>query len=127
MMNADEQLQDSIERGGSPDSDDAKAYGVVFKALKTSPYELPAHFADSVVSRMESSSRDILWLATGLAVLICGAGASFYFSGAEGLWSINLVGVFSGYSGVIFFGIVFAVIINWIDRRYIRAHLRGSD
>jgi hypothetical protein len=122
----DEQLQDAIERGANPPSRDAKAYRTVFQALnRETGFTLPAAFADRVISRLteKRSSRDIFWLFMGLGSLFLTLIVAILLSGFRPDFSFLSVGAFtflSSYKGLVVFGILFILLLQWIDRKFVR-------
>jgi hypothetical protein len=120
MNISDEELQHAIENNNSlENSVDAQAYQKVFDALTKEPYRLPIDFADDVVRKIEtgksSLSIDYFWLMVGLvsfivATVITLGITEFKFSG-------SIVRFISGYSGLFFFGIVFILLIQYLDKR----------
>ncbi len=122
----DEQIQEAIERGDNLSSKDAKAYRMVFHALSREPgFALPATFADRVMSRLteKRSSRDIFWLFMGLGSLFLTLIVAILLSGFKPDFSFLSVGAFtflSSYKGLVVFGILFILLLQWIDRKFVR-------
>ena len=123
MSSADEELQNKIEnRISVASSADARAYQKVFESLQQDPYKVPAHFADGVMQRIsvreKSFSKDYIWIAIGLFVLMAATIATAFLTN----FSIKF-GAFkfiSGYGGLFVLLVVTMLLFNWIDKRFIQ-------
>jgi hypothetical protein len=110
MNHSDEELQGRIENGeATGDSADARAYRLVFDALRQEPFAVNAEFADRVIMRIdvsaESVSRDYFWIGLGIMVFVMAAILSVFLTGngpdsgllkffsANAAWGILIVGI----------------------------------
>lgn len=114
-----------LDDGTSSDGLDAQAYQKFSDALKREPeYTLPVYFADRLLTLVESkekakeNSRDNLWLGLGLLSLVIALVVAFVLT--EFKASVGAFRFFSGYQGLIFFGIAFILALHWLDRKVIR-------
>jgi hypothetical protein len=118
MSLSDEELQNSIEKGNRVDDTlDSRAYQKVFDALKKEPYQLPVHFADRVISRMEAQgglSKDYFWFGLGLFVFIVGAVVAALLANFK--LNFGALKFISGYPGLFVFGAIFIALIHYIDK-----------
>ena len=120
---SDEELQDKIEKGFIGDSLDDTAYRRVFDTLKKEPsFQVPANFAANVIRSMQpaqpTQSRDIFWMVTGVFAFTIVAGISMVLT--EFKFDFGELRFISSYSGLIIFGIVFILALQWIDKRLIK-------
>ena len=121
----DEELQYKIEQGDAQDtSADAEAYRKVFSSLQREPeFSLHSSFEDLVIQRIaakhiKESSRDGWWFAGGIFLFIIGlivAIALIDFRPDVGIYSF-----LKGYPGLIIFAFVFILVLNYVDRKFIR-------
>lgn len=117
----DQELQELVEHGASPDHSDSNSYQAVFKAIRREPdFVLPAHFADRVVDAVRSrySSNDMAWFLGGLFLFVIALVVAVLITG----FSVSL-GAFtflSGYPGLVGFGVAFILGLHWVDRKWIR-------
>jgi len=126
MKNEDENLQNQLDRGDfSGEGIDAQAYQKVFDALKQEPeYILPVYFADRLVTLIESKekvkeiSRDNLWLGLGLFSFVIALIVALVLTDFK--LSFGAFQFFAGYPGLVFFGIAFIALLNWVDKKIIR-------
>lgn len=123
MINEDE-LQRNVEQGKVANDIDAKAYEVVFDALKKEPdYRLSSGFADRVVNiaaqrRSGSASTEFVWLGIGVFMLVI---AMIIVMTKITLPSdLGFLSTMSSYGGLFVFGIVFIGALQLIDRKFIR-------
>lgn len=122
----EEELQNDVEKGATPDGDglDVKAYQAVFRALKKDPgYELRPDFAERVVSRVvsaqrEKSSNDYLWFGAGILFFIIAFIATVLYTGFR--FDLGFLKVMSDYKGLAVFGIAFMVLLNWLDKKLVK-------
>lgn len=125
-MNHEEELQKKIEnRETVPASADAEAYRHVFAAVeKEMNFTLPAGFADKVVERIMAEAkrkealRDRLWFVVAGLLFLGGFVASVFFG--EFKPGVGVFTFFSGYAGLIVFGVVFIAILHFVDKKFIR-------
>src|SRR5882762_3140380 len=121
MNLSDEELQSNIEKGYPVnDALDSKAYQKVFDALKKEPYQLPFHFADGVIKRMEAQgdlSKDYLWFGLGLFVFIAGAVVAAMLANFK--LNFGALKIISGYPGLFLFGLAFIALIHYIDKKFL--------
>ena len=119
----EEELQNSVENGFKGKDFNGRAYRMVFDVLQKEPsYKLPSDFADKVMLRIDmasqrSSSQEMVWLYVGLIFFVIAGGVVIAMSN----FKINF-GVFkfiSGYSGLLTFGGLFILGLQWIDRKFI--------
>jgi hypothetical protein len=122
---SDEELQSKIEAGGLQNSfQDAEAYHKVFSALhREVEFTLSPSFTERVIQKIEvqkkkEASREQWWFFGGLLVFLIG----FIFALVQVQFTPN-VGIYTfitGYKGLIVFGVVFILVLNYIDRKFIR-------
>ncbi|MEJ0054494.1 MAG: hypothetical protein WDN75_01905 [Bacteroidota bacterium] len=129
MSIIDENLQNEIERGdASINGIEAKAYRRVFDALKKEPdFSLPANFADHVIVRMEArkeSSRDFLWMGAGVVGFVIAAIISVLLTNFK--FDFGVFKFMAGYPGLVAFGVVFILGLQWLDKKLIRPTISGS-
>jgi hypothetical protein len=123
MKLADEELQNQIEKGLAIDGEDASAYKKIFSALKKEPsFVLPASFSDAIVKRIEmekpQTSTDNLWLGLGISGFVIAAIITIVLTGFNpGAGAFKFL---SGYAGLFAFGIVFILLLNFFDKKFIR-------
>jgi hypothetical protein len=125
MNSNEEDLQKSIESGNSTNADelDVKAYEEVFARLRKKPDGyLSAGFADRVVVRIQekqriSTSRDFVWLAIGVFLLTISVIVATVMSGFRP--SLGVLKGMSGYAGVFAFGVIFILLLNRIDKKFL--------
>ena len=126
MNHTDEDLQKKIDRGVFSDEGiDAQAYQKVFEALKREPeYSLPTGFADHIINLVEVKektkevSRDNLWFGLGLLSFIIALVVAFALTDFK--LSVGAFRFFSGYPGLIVFGIAFILFLQWLDKKIFR-------
>jgi hypothetical protein len=119
-------LQKQFDEGEfSADGVDSQAYQKVFDALKHEPeYTLPVYFADRLVTLIESKekatevSRDNLWLGLGLFSMVIALIVAFVLTDFK--LSFGAFRFLAGYPGLVFFGLAFILLLNWIDKKIIR-------
>lgn len=122
----EEELQKRIEEGQMPkgDESDVRAYGEIFRVLKKEPgFELPSNFADRVVGRvMEKRTRDLskeyFWFGAGIVFLAVSFLATVYFTGFSP--DLGFLKSMADYKGLVIFGALFIVLLNWLDKRLVR-------
>ena len=123
MIN-DEEIQKNIEAGMGGATTDEKAYRYIFNALPNEEGKsLPAGFADRVAFRIEKRAREsslpeiLLAIFGGLSFII-GLVVTIAMTGFK--LNLGFLNALSDYKGLFFFGIVFIVLINVIDRQLLR-------
>jgi hypothetical protein len=117
----DEEIQKEVELGNIPLNGDARVYRKVFDMLRREPgYLLPGSFADRVTKRIIAahSSKDIYWLYAG--VVGCAIAMVVAVVLTKPKFSVGAFRFISGYPGLIVFGIVFVLVLQWVDRKYVR-------
>lgn len=119
----DEELQERIEQGDHSNSKDAKAYRLVFAALRREPdFRLRTNFADRVARRAlhveAQSSHEIIWLLLGLFSFVVALGIATYLTGFKP--SLGAFEFVSSYPGLFVFGVLFVGLLQWVDKRIIR-------
>jgi hypothetical protein len=127
MNTYEEELQKNLEAGKNPEGDelDIKSYEQVFHALRREPeYKLPFTFADTVVQRAMRNQKakgflnEYFWFGFGIALLLIALGVAI--SQTEFTLSAGFLSGMSAYKGLLFFGVVFILLLNWIDKRLVR-------
>ena len=125
MNNFEEELQKNIEKGQSPVGDDldVRAYQEVFRVLKKDPgYQLSSGFAEKVISKVNqtqngSLSRDYLWFFSGLLFVLITSVITLMFTNFR--LDFGFLNVMSDYTGLAFFGLIFIIFLNWLDKRLV--------
>ena len=122
MKNSDEIIQKQIEEGKVPEGLEGESYKIVFNALKKNPeFKLSSNFAHRVAAMVPAQAKAFNW---DKFFLISGC-ISFLIAVIYAIVSIHAkfsVGVFSfisGYPGLIVFAILFVILLNWIDKKWI--------
>jgi hypothetical protein len=124
MTTREEELQNEILTGAADDSVDGVAYKKVFKALSVEPeFSLPINFADKVIRQIEnkeakSTVREMYWLAAGVLALMVAAIVSAIIVGFKP--SFGAFKFLAGYPGLFAFGLVFILLIQWLDKKLVR-------
>ena len=128
-MNADEELQNNLEKGQPVnESSDSRAYQKVFNALRREPFELPFHFADDVLHRLESKeslSKDYIWFGLGLFAFV--AAAVFACLLANFKFDLKAPAFVNGYGKVLLFGALLIAVIQYIDQTFVRKSVSGKQ
>jgi len=121
----DEELQRKIESGDASDtSADAEAYRKVFSSLEREPdFFLSPSFEDLVIQRIaakhvKESNRDGWWFIGGIILFL--VGLVVVFAMVEFKPGVGVYTFITGYPGLIAFGVAFILLLNFIDRKYIR-------
>ncbi|HRI77903.1 MAG TPA: hypothetical protein PLR06_00075 [Cyclobacteriaceae bacterium] len=121
---SEEEIQNKIENGWVGEGPDAKAYQRIFDVLKKEPdFQLPADFADSVIAKWQpaqitSSSREIFWIFIGVAAFTIVLGIAVVLT--EFTLNFGALKFLSDHSGLMIFGIVFVLTLQWIDKRFVK-------
>jgi len=120
----DEELQNNIEKGFAGQESDGEAYRRVFDALKREPsFKLSSDFADRVIQSMQtvpkpSSINELVWLYVGLFSFVIVAGIVVFLTGFT--IHFGALKFISGYPGLIVFGALFILSLQWIDKRFVK-------
>jgi hypothetical protein len=121
-MKHEEELQRQIEKGLVNESnEDVRAYQYVFDALKKEPdFHVSLPFADRVVAVLEKKDekRDYYWMAAGISLIVVTLMISLAL--ADIRWTTGVFTFISGYSGLIIFGIIFILLLQWLDKKIIK-------
>jgi len=122
---SDEELQRKMEAGDHLDSSaDAEAYRKVFSSLQREPeFMLSSSFEDLLIQRIaaqhaKESYRDGWWFIGGLFLFLIGfivALVLIDFKPSMGVYTF-----ITGYPGLIIFGMIFVLVLNYIDKKFIR-------
>jgi hypothetical protein len=97
---------------------------LVDQALRKEPaFKLSVGFADRVLMQLEArraqaDARDWIWLGLGLLGFVIAAVVGIILSGFSP--SLGALTFLSNHGSLLVFGIVFIVILQWIDRRFVR-------
>ena len=122
MKHSEEELQNQIEQGLVTESgDDMRAYQRVFDALKKEPdYHVSLPFADRIIAiiNKREEKRDYWWIAIGIFLTVIAMIVSLALTSAH--WSTGVFTFLSGYPGLVAFGIVFILLLQWVDRKIIK-------
>lgn len=129
MSQFEEELQKKIETGEVPPEEDfdAKAYQEIFRVLKQEPgYHLSARFAEKVISKVNEKqnralSKDYFWFFTGVFFFLLTSVITLMFVNLR--LDLGFLKVMSDYKGLAAFGAAFIILINWLDKRLVRAKL----
>lgn len=127
MNKHEEDLQKSIESGQTPSEDnmDVRAYQELFRALKKDPgYELSPRFAEGIVARVAAdharrNATDYFWFGAGIFFLLMASIGTIMFTGFH--FDFGFLRVMSDYKGLAVFAVVFIILLNWIDKRFVRS------
>jgi hypothetical protein len=113
--------------GGQHDSDDMDdlAFSKVDRALQREPgFRLPPDFSDRVIARIETkpeSSKDMVWLGAGIFAFIIAAIVAVAFTDFK--LNFGVLKFISGYPGLVAFGVLFVIVLQWIDKKVIQKKL----
>lgn len=123
MKLTDEELQSQIEKGHAVEGTDASSYKRVFSALMKEPsFVLPTNFSGDVIKRMAiarpEASKDNLLLGLGIFGFVLAAIITIVLTGFNP--SAGAFKFLSGYSGLFIFGIMFVLILQYFDKKFIR-------
>ena len=132
MSSRDEEIQKNFEKGHIPDADsvEVKAYRQVFRALKKDPgYALPEHFAAGVVSRLDArkrsqDARDHFWFGAGIFFIALAFVATILYTGlrvTRFTLDLGFLSAMADYKGLALFGLIFILLLNWLDKRLLRS------
>ncbi len=124
MKNFEEEIQRQVEEGRAPSTDaNTRAYQRVFDALKQEPdFELPARFEDNVLQTIEATEKaterkETYWLIAGVFVLIMASIIGAILVGFKP--SFGAFEFLSRYTGLFIFGVVFILLLQWVDRKIV--------
>ena len=128
MNPKDKEIQKKFESGNYPHGDDldTRAYNTVFRALETDPaYRLSANPSE-VVARIRAREkrrelRDYLWFAGGLSFLAISFLLTVLYTGFRLNW--GFLNALADYKGLFVFGAGVIALLNWLDKRLLRARL----
>ncbi|MBS1680726.1 MAG: hypothetical protein JST48_03365 [Bacteroidetes bacterium] len=120
-MNTDDILQTQIEKGNVIQGIDADAYKIVFNALKQEPdFKLSDGFVmrvTSTVDEKKSFDWDKLLIAVGAFGFV--VVLAYALTAIKPTFTVGIFTFILSYQGLIGFGIVFILMLNWIDQRLI--------
>ncbi len=124
MNQNEEEVQKKFENGNPEGNDlDTAAYREVFRALGKAPsHSLRADFSDSVLTKIlakqqKESARDMWWLGFGIVFLFVGFVLTVAVAGMN--LEFGFFRQIAPYAGLIVFGAVFMIALNWIDKRVV--------
>jgi len=124
-MNHEEELQNQIERGlATHDSEDALAYQRVFDSLKKEPnFHVSLPFADRLIALIEKKEerRDYWWMAIGIFLSVIALIVVLVITKVN--WTTGAFTFISKYYGLVVFGIVFILLLQWIDKRIVKKRI----
>lgn len=126
MKRLEEELQNQIENGLVNESDDARAYQRVFDALKKEPaFHVSLPFADRILTLIEKKEekRDYWWMAAGIFLIIVTLIVTLVLTKIH--WSVGVFTFVSGYPGLVVFGVVFILLLQWVDKKVIKKQIRS--
>ena len=128
MKLADEGLQNKIEHGLPETNADAQAYHYIFNVLKKDPeFNLPIQFADRMVSLLEKKEekKDYYWLAVGILLSVVSLIVAIVLVAER--WSINAFSFLSSNVGLVVFGVLFVLLLQWVDKKIVRKQLESHN
>jgi hypothetical protein len=119
---SDELIQRAVEESQPAQGPDADSYRLVFTALKKNPeLSLPAGFAERVAglapSRIRAFNWDKFFLVSGCASFLCAL--AYAVVSISPSFSTGVFSFVSGYPGLVAFAVMFVLILNWIDKKWI--------
>ncbi len=124
-MKHEEELQNQIEQGiKNHDSDDALAYQHVFNSLKKEPdFHVSLRFADRIVALIEKKEerKDYWWMAAGIFMFVITLIVTLAI--AKITWTTGAFTFIPEHYGLVGFGIVFILLLQWVDKKVIRKQL----
>lgn len=125
MNKQDEELQNQLERGLNADAnEDARAYKRVFDALRKEPdFHVSLPFADRLIALIDKreDKRDYWWMGAGIFLSLITMIVALALTQAN--WSAGVFTFFSGYPGLVAFGVAFILFLQWIDRKIVRKRM----
>ena len=127
-MTHEEELQNQIERGlATHDSEDALAYQRVFESLNKEPkFHVSLPFADRLIALIEKKEerRDYWWMAIGIFLSVIALIVVLVITKVN--WSTGAFTFISNYAGLVVFGIVFILLLQWIDKKIVKKRIELS-
>lgn len=126
MKRLEEELQNQIANGLVNESDDARAYQLVFDALKKEPdFHVSLPFADRIIALIDKKEekRDYWWMAAGIFLIIVTLIVTLVLTRIH--WSIGVFTFVSGYPGLVVFGVAFILLLQWVDKKVIKKQIRS--
>jgi hypothetical protein len=127
---SDEELQQNIEAGRNQDSSlEAEAYRKVFSALQREvDFTLSPSFINRVIQKIETqknkeASRERWWFFGGLFIFLIGfvvALTQIDFTSVDFKPGVGVYTFITGYKGLIVFGVLFILALNYIDKKFIK-------
>jgi hypothetical protein len=130
MNLSEEELQNSMEAGKSPDATNAdeKAYRLLFDSLSKQPeLGLSAAFPDRVIQKVmahnqkKESSRDIWWLGVGIFFMLIGLVVAIAFVGAR--FDLGFLKAMADYKGLVAAGAILITVFNLLDKKIVRSRM----
>jgi hypothetical protein len=104
---------------------DNLAFSTVDRALKREPeFQLPSDFSDRVIARIEAkpeSASDMVWMGAGIFAFVIAAIVAVALTDFK--FNFGVLKFISGYPGLVVFGIMFVLVLQWIDRKVIQKKL----
>ncbi len=127
-MNREEELQKRILAGEEIFEADALAYKKVFDALRSEQaFELPASFADDVLSRMpvkKNQSVNFDYVLAGMATVSIFIAAFFSVHLTGFKFDFGFLTSMAQYAGIFIFATVAVVLFNLLDKRLLSKQRR---
>lgn len=121
-MKHEEELQHQVERGSViHDSEDTLAYKRVFDSLRKEPdFHVSISFADRIAALLEKKEerKDYWWLAAGIFLSVIALIVVLAITKVN--WTIGAFTFISKYYGLVGFGIVFILLLQWVDKKIIK-------
>jgi hypothetical protein len=109
----------------NPDEMDDLAFSAVDRSMRREPeFRLPADFSDRVIAKIETrsdSSRDIVWFGAGIFAFIIAAIVAVVFTDFK--LNFGVLKFISGYPGFVAFGVLFILVLQWVDKKVIQKKL----
>lgn len=125
MKNTEDELQNQIEKGSlNESSEDARSYQLIFETLKKEPdFHVSLPFADRIVAIIEKKEEkhDYFWMAAGIFLIFVTLIVSLALTKIH--WTTGAFTFLSGYSGLVIFGIVFILLLQWVDKKIIKKRI----
>jgi hypothetical protein len=128
MKRSEEELQNQIEKGLVNESEDARAYHRVFNALKNEPdFHVSLTFADHLVMLIDKKEekRDYWWMATGIFLIVIALIVTLALTKTQ--WTTGVFTFVSGYPGLVAFGFIFILLLQWVDKKVIKTRWIFGD
>jgi hypothetical protein len=109
----------------NPDETDILAFSKVDRALKREPiFQLAPGFSDRVMARIDTSrvsSSDLVWMGAGILAFIVATIVAIAFTNFK--LNFGVLKFISGYPGLVAFGVLFILVLHWIDKKVIQKKL----